>query len=149
MKYNYFKKINVIIFGMIILFFSIVYYYYYYKFKEGKTCIPSKSNNWCKIAEKVEDLASDGAAIVSDGLSELQVLEKIINAIKDLKNTVVNTLTTMRDMPGKFDTQTGGGKAGKYGNLPDIFGGKTNDKVGDKVDGVSDMMKNNKKRTGK
>jgi hypothetical protein len=153
MKYNYLKKKNVIIF-MTVLFFSIIYYHYFYKFKEGKPCVPSKSNNWCKIGEKVEDLASDGAAIISDGLSELQVLEKIINAIKDLKNAVSTTLTSMRGMPGKFDIPTGGGKdgggkAGKYGNLPDIVGGKTNDKIVDKAnDLMSDMGKNNKKRQG-
>jgi len=118
MKYNYFKKINVIIF-MIVLFFSIIYYYYYYKFKEGSKAGDALKKGYDKAKDKVEDgvdkasdLASDGAAIVSDGLSEVQVLEKIINAIKDLKNAVNTTLTSMRGMPGKFDMPTGGGKDG-------------------------------------
>jgi hypothetical protein len=115
MKYNYFKKINlinVINFFMIILLFIIVYKYYF-KLKEGgvfkkvRSATKSVVNTTTNVANTAVDATTNVANTAIDAtinvaeeaaqqLAIQNALGKLIEPIKDLKTNILNSLKELK-----------------------------------------------------
>jgi hypothetical protein len=126
MKYNYFKKINlinVINFFMIILLFIIVYKYYF-KLKEGgvfkkvRSATKSVVNTTTNVANTAVDATTNVANTAVDATTNVantaidatinvaeeaaqqlaiqNALGKLIEPIKDLKTNILNSLKELK-----------------------------------------------------